>query len=102
MGDISMAEKPPKPENRDRSPRFKQRNKTNQPKARAEVDPNAIVDELKKQTDRGAAILAAAVLDQMLETVIEKRLLIFDSKQRKALLGRMAPLSTFSAKIEIG
>jgi DNA-binding MltR family transcriptional regulator len=59
-------------------------------------------EELAKQTDGGVAVLAAAVLEDLLELVIQKRLIELSSDRREALFGRMAPLSTFSAKIELG
>jgi DNA-binding MltR family transcriptional regulator len=100
-----MANKPPKPENKTAAPRFKKRGDNDQTVA-GSADPirdsAAIGAELKAQTDRGAAIIAGSVLDQLLKNVIEARLLSLDKKQQNALFGRMAPLSTFSAKIEIG
>ena len=59
-------------------------------------------EELHKQTDRGAGIVAAAVLEDALETTIEQRLLELSADRREKLFGRLAPLSTFSAKIELG
>jgi hypothetical protein len=58
--------------------------------------------ELEKQTDRGAAIIAAAVLEDLLAAVVQRRLIELSGKRTEALFGRMAPLSTFSAKIEMG
>jgi len=62
----------------------------------------AIADEIEKQTDRGAAIVAAALLDNILENLIVARLIIQSPKRRKALFGQFAPLRSFSAKIELG
>ena len=58
--------------------------------------------ELEQQTPRGAAIVAAAVLEDLLALVIQRRLIELSSKRTEALFGKMAPLSTFSAKIEMG
>jgi hypothetical protein len=62
----------------------------------------AAADEIDKQTDRGAAIVAATVLDNILENLIAARLIIPSPKHKKALFGQYAPLSSFSAKIELG
>jgi DNA-binding MltR family transcriptional regulator len=105
-----MIERPPKPEGQPASPRFKKRSKDKDTsKSRDEWlnDVTPILQELQGQTHRGAAIIAGSFLDKLLELVIERRLLALSGEeisenQRKALFGRMAPLSTFSAKIEIG
>jgi DNA-binding MltR family transcriptional regulator len=105
-----MAQKPSKPEGRAVSPRFRKRTKEAKPAKRRDEwldDVTPILQELDKQTDRGVAIIAGSFLDKLLALVIERRLLPLDddkmpSNQRKALFGRMAPLSTFSAKIKIG
>lgn len=97
-----MTRRPPKPENGPSSPRFKSR-KPNQEKANELSDDlGPIMAELQKQSDRGAAIIAGSLLEQILETAIKGRLRALSTDQHKALFGRMAPLSTFSAKIEIG
>jgi hypothetical protein len=62
----------------------------------------AIADEIEKQTDRGAAIVPASLLDNMLENLIAARLIVQSSKRRKALFRQYAPLHSFSAKIELG
>lgn len=60
------------------------------------------LNELKKQTDRGAALIAGAVLDEILELTILARLIEFGSERREALFDPTRPLGTLSAKIEIG
>jgi len=60
-----------------------------------------VLAELQAQTDRGAAIIAASVLDEMLEVLLLKRLCPLSNKHYEALFNRMAPLSSFSAKIEM-
>jgi DNA-binding MltR family transcriptional regulator len=63
----------------------------------------AIVDEIDKQTDRGAALIAASVIDGFLEHLIIARLVELSSKRKKALFGQPnGPLSTLSPKIELG
>jgi hypothetical protein len=62
----------------------------------------AIVDEIKKETDRGAAILAATIIDNILENLITARL-IESPKSRTALFEHPnAPLHNLYAKIELG
>lgn len=62
-----------------------------------------VLEELKKQTDRGAAIVAASVAEELLAVVIQERLLPLNSEIRKSLFDRPnAPLSSFSAKIDLG
>jgi hypothetical protein len=99
-----MIDRPPKPLDVPPSPRFKTRGeKKAKDQKRAMPDDFApIMAELMKQSDRGAAIIAGSLLEEILETAIRARLRELSSDQRKALFGRMAPLSTFSAKIEIG
>jgi hypothetical protein len=63
----------------------------------------AIVDEIGKQTDRGAAIIAAAVIEDVLEHLIIARLVELPSKRKKALFDQSnGPLSSLSSKIELG
>jgi hypothetical protein len=62
----------------------------------------AAMEEISKQTDRGAGIIAAAILDEMLETIIQARLLELNRDHYDALFGPEKPLGSFSAKIEIG
>jgi hypothetical protein len=60
------------------------------------------LEELKTQSDRGAAVIAAAVLDDLLEFLILQRLINLGAERRESLFGRTgAPLSSFSAKIEM-
>jgi hypothetical protein len=60
------------------------------------------VEELKKQTDRGAGIVASAVVEEALEFTIKRRLIELSNTRADLLFGRMRPLSSFSAKIELG
>lgn len=59
-------------------------------------------EELKIQTDRGVALIAAAVLDELLEMLLTARLLEVGRDHHDALFGRGKPLDSFSAKIELG
>ena len=70
-------------------------------------DPSqrAIVEELEQQTDRGAAIIGAAFVESLLRQSLESRLRLQTSLERrtaKGLFGTMGPLSSFSAKIDLG
>jgi hypothetical protein len=63
----------------------------------------AIVDEIGKQTDRGAAIIAAAAIEDVLTHLIIARLVELPSKRKKALFDESnGPLSNLSSKIELG
>jgi hypothetical protein len=48
--------------------------------------------ELEKQTDRGAAIIAAAFMEDLLTIVIQRRLVELSSDRTEALFGGMKPL----------
>jgi DNA-binding MltR family transcriptional regulator len=62
----------------------------------------ALLDELKKQTDRGVAIIASAVLEEIVALMILHRLVDLGSERRDAMFAKPgAPLSNFSAKIEM-
>jgi len=63
---------------------------------------SAFMEELKHQTDRGAGIVAAAVAEDVLTGVLRRRLVEMSNTRWDALFGRMRPLGTFSAKIELG
>ena len=62
-----------------------------------------IETELAEQTDRGAAIIACAILDDFLTEALQKRLVT-----NKEVIGRLfnyeanGPLAHFAAKIDIG
>ncbi len=64
-----MPDRPPKPEDRPSSPRFKKRKKgaSDKPVESAPADLGPIIDELKKQSDRGAAIIAGSLIEQFLD-----------------------------------
>lgn len=60
----------------------------------------SIQAELQKETDRGVAILAAAMLDEKLKTILSNFLI--QGVQSDALLkGSNAPIGTFSAKLNM-
>lgn len=62
----------------------------------------AILEELKSQTDRGTAIIAAAVLDDVLNQLLTARLIKLGADRHESLFRRTnAPLSSFSSKIEM-
>jgi hypothetical protein len=62
----------------------------------------AFASELNSQSDRGAGIVAAAVVEDALTSAIRSRLVELSNTRWEALFGRMRPLSSFSAKIELG
>ena len=57
-------------------------------------------DAIERQEDRGAAILAAAYLEDRLTLAIKARL-ISDTKVTNSFFSGMGPLATFSAKINL-
>lgn len=59
------------------------------------------LEELKNQTDRGVGVIAATVIEEILELLIQERLLELSAERHDALFGRMRPLSTLSAKTEL-
>lgn len=61
-----------------------------------------LTEELELHGDRGAALLASAMLENALSATIQMRLLKLSSRGREALFGRTAPFSSFGAKIELG
>jgi hypothetical protein len=62
----------------------------------------AILKELQSQTDRGSAIIAAAVLGDLLNQLLTARLIKLGSDRHDSLFNRTnAPLSSFSSKIEM-
>ena len=60
---------------------------------------NKFLMEFQEETDRGAALVGAALLDEQLLELLSSHML--DKKQSKELLqGGTAPLGTFSARIK--
>ena len=63
----------------------------------------AALDEIEKQTDRGAALIAASVIDGLLEHLIIARLVELSSNRKKELFEQSnGPLRSLSSKIELG
>ncbi len=62
----------------------------------------AMMEEINEQTDRGAAVIAAAALDELLNVCIQNRLIEMSRERYDALFGADRPLGSFSAKIEMG
>ena len=67
---------------------------------RNEAD-NAIILETSKQTDRGAALIATAYLEERLIDAIKARL-IHDLTLENKLFKGSGPLASLSAKINMG
>jgi hypothetical protein len=59
-----------------------------------------LVKEIESQTDRGAAIVGAAWLEEELSAAIQS-FLHHDPKASQRLFGRSGAISTFSAKIDL-
>ena len=58
-------------------------------------------DLITAESDRGAVLFAASLLESNLGTLIQNRLLVTEDRDDKLFSGAMGPLSTFSAKIEM-
>lgn len=56
---------------------------------------------LEKESDRGAAILAASHFEKSLEDAIASRFVALDSESRNTLFGERGPLFPFGAKINL-
>jgi len=61
---------------------------------------DVFLSEFQKETDRGAAVLGAAYVDQALEHLLRKRLL-GGNKLKDELLSTDKPLGSFSARIKV-
>ncbi|MCP3444201.1 hypothetical protein [Bradyrhizobium sp. CCGUVB14] len=59
------------------------------------------IDEIRKQRDRGAAIIATSILEEHLLDAIQARLNRHDATEKKVFNG-YGPLATFSARIDLG
>ena len=57
-------------------------------------------EQLRSETDRGALIVAAALLEDALEHMLSARLVPSPERDDELFSGPYAPLSTFSAKID--
>jgi len=62
---------------------------------------HAVCREFDGVSDRAAAIVAAAFLDEILQELLSE-FLVKDPKSDKKIFEGMGPLSTFNAKIELG
>lgn len=70
--------------------------------AKAQNDINEFIKELGKETDRGAALVAAAVVDYKLKAVLQAHVISgLTDKQRNHVFGRQGVLDTFAAKITL-
>lgn len=59
------------------------------------------VREFEKESDRACVILSVAMLDRVLETILKASLVPTSSSEDKLLEGAYAPISTFSARIDL-
>jgi hypothetical protein len=61
-----------------------------------------IATELAEQTDRGAAIIGCAIVDDFLTDAIKKRLILTSALRGRLFNDANGPLAHFSAKIDMG
>ncbi|WLA61409.1 DUF4145 domain-containing protein [Bradyrhizobium diazoefficiens] len=59
------------------------------------------VKEIQEQTDRGSAIVGAAMMEEMLTIVLQKRMTDMNRTHYDAFFGQNGPGSTLSNKIEL-
>jgi DNA-binding MltR family transcriptional regulator len=59
------------------------------------------VNEFSRESDRASVILAVAMLDQSLESLLRGYLVVTNSSEDKLIDGAYAPLASFSARIDI-
>jgi hypothetical protein len=71
------------------------------PKIPTQEEIQAAVQDFGSQTDRGVAIVAVSILEQILEAVLTLRMMPLSKKSYAAIFGKMAPLSSFAAKLEM-
>jgi hypothetical protein len=67
----------------------------------SEATITGVIAELDKQSDRGAGIIAAAFIEEILELVILNRLRPLSSDKHRDLFRGNSPLAAFAAKIDI-
>jgi hypothetical protein len=65
------------------------------------ADPD-IIDELRGQSDRGAAIIGGSIVEAHLLSAVQSRLRPLSKTRQKILFTGFGPLAGFSAKIEVG
>src|SRR5688572_7702181 len=58
-------------------------------------------DTVKGESDRAAVIISAAMLEDALETMLRSRLVPVAAQSDSLFDGAYAPISTFSAKIDV-
>jgi DNA-binding MltR family transcriptional regulator len=61
-------------------------------------EANVIHEQLKEETDRGAALVGVAFLDELLERLLKSRML--EGKTTEGLFEGSNPLASFSARID--
>lgn len=61
-----------------------------------------LIEEINSMSDRACAIVWAAMLDDLLEMALSKKMRVLTEKEYESLFLNQAPLSSFSAKILLG
>jgi hypothetical protein len=59
-----------------------------------------VINEFKKESDRAAVILIAAVIDEKLTAILKSKLIALPTANDDFFEGVNAPISTFSSKID--
>jgi hypothetical protein len=61
-----------------------------------------LLDELKEQHDRAAAVILAALLEDALRDAILSRMVPLTEQKERQIFGPDSPLGSLSAKIKVG
>jgi len=61
----------------------------------------AVVKELEEQTDRGCAIIGAALMDEAISVVLQNRMIELNREHYDAVFGLHGPAGSLSNKIEL-
>jgi hypothetical protein len=64
-------------------------------------DFNAVLEEAGSGSPRAAALIGAALLEDVLERVLLSRMIRLNSRRRKKLFGSQAPLESMTARIRV-
>lgn len=67
-----------------------------------DADIRAIIAEMSTDGARGAAILGGAILEELVRQLLLTKMVELSSSERDSLFGPTQPLSSFSAKIDLG
>lgn len=103
-----MTRRPPKPEEKEPSSRFKNRSKLSSVgkddawRSATPEEFDEILAELSNGSDRSAAILSAAYVEMSLRFAVFSRFVKMGPQEARKLASQSGPLSSFSQTIDVG